>query len=234
VTIEKGRLWGREPSGPPDRHVTGNDADLARCVTIPGAELGRPPRSVRPALLNYRPTPDADLARALGLGPAGPGGNTEVVLDVLVIQLDDPRVRPVVAVNAVEIGAVADRARRWSRRVPVTVSIDDRPGWSGQATGLLVANGQFLRGADAVPRGHPGDGWAEVNVYAMGTGTRRAMRGRLATGSHVPHPEIVERRGRRIEIETRRPVPVVADGSRVGTAAGLVIQVLPGALRLLL
>ena len=40
--------------------------------------------------------------------------------------------------------------------------------FSERATTVVVLVGQYLRGADVSPRGHPGDGAAEVQVYAMG------------------------------------------------------------------
>ncbi len=105
--------------------------------------------------------------------------------------------------------------------------------WSGPATGVVVANGQFLRGADIVPRGHPGDGRAEIQVYAPGPGERAEMRRRLATGTHVPHPRILERTGRVIEITTAVPVRVEIDGIATEPSTRVRVTVLPAALRVL-
>lgn len=229
MTIRKGHDWGEPTSGSPDGHLSGSDAALARRVIIPTTET-----APKPPLWHYQPGHDADLARAIGLDARGPVGVTEVVLDALLVELGDGDTGPFVAVNAVELGAVADRLDRRRRRHRYSVTIDARPAWSGRAAGLLVANGQFLRGHDVAPRGHPGDGRLEVQIYAMGPGERAEMQRRLATGTHLPHPEIIESRARRIEVKTSRPAPVIADGVAVGTTRDLAVSVLPGALRLVL
>ena len=63
---------------------------------------------------------------------------------------------------------------------------------TGRATAVVVASGQYLRGADVVPRGHPGDGRVEVQVYAVARGERAGVRGRLPQGVHLPHPDITQ------------------------------------------
>jgi hypothetical protein len=76
-----------------------------------------------------------------------------------------------------------------------------------------------------VPRGHPADGRVEVQVYALDPGQRRAMRGRLATGTHVPHPHIVEAAGRHIEVSVPVPWPLEVDGRPRGALRGLTATV---------
>ena len=70
------------------------------------------------------------------------------------------------------------------------------PWGEGRAFAVVVANGQFLRDADLVPRGHPGDGRIEVQVYDARAGRAR---GRCASVSRVaatfPHPRIAEAPG---------------------------------------
>ena len=65
----------------------------------------------------------------------------------------------------------------------------------GPCTTVVIATGQFRHGLDLVPRGHPGDGRAEVQIYAVPGRERRELRVRLATGTHVPHPKITQRPG---------------------------------------
>jgi diacylglycerol kinase family enzyme len=111
----------------------------------------------------------------------------------------------------------------------------DGSAFTARATSVVVATGQFLRGFDVSPRGHPGDGWCEVQVYCLAPGQRRAMRARLRSGSHVPHPAITTRRGRSVSVRCGRAVPVEVDGkAAVRGATGVSIEVLPAAFRLLI
>jgi hypothetical protein len=213
--IRKGEPWGSSASGRPDLEVEGGDVDLARSVA----------RDDAAPLVEYRPSPDADLARAIGLTRGSPG-TTELMIDAL-------DVAGTAAVNAAVLGVAPDRASRWTRRHQLEVVIDGGPAWKGSATGVVVANGQFVRGFDVVPRGHPGDGRLEVQVYALEPGERAEMRRRLTTGTHVPHPHILERSGRVVEIEATVDLPVEIDGVARSRQRHLRVAVLPGALRIL-
>jgi YegS C-terminal NAD kinase beta sandwich-like domain len=223
--LRHGEPWGHIATSPPDIEVEGDDAGLV------AAALSRPG-----ALVRFRPSPRSDLARALGLGSDGSGA-TEVGVDALAIDRDDSAVDPVHtldAVNAVVLGPAPDRLRWTDRAADITVRVDGRVWFSGRAATVVVANGQFLRGADLVPRGHPGDGWAEVQVYALGRRARRGMRRRLPTGTHLPHPDVRAGRARRVEIEVGgRRLPVEVDGRPQGRTARLVVTVVPAAIRLL-
>jgi hypothetical protein len=231
VTLRKGEPWGSPARGPVAAEVAGGDAALARCVT-PGGE---------PPLVRYLPAADGDLARALGLA-GRPAGELEVALDAMVLSALPEPAQPVseqpvsetVAVNVVVLGTAPDRTRAWTPAGVVDVACDDRQVWAGPATAVVVANGQFLRGRDLVPRGHPGDGRLEVQVYAVGRRERAALRSRLATGTHLPHPAILERRGRTVEIRASRCRPLEADGRPLAPADRVRIRVLPGAVRVLL
>jgi hypothetical protein len=222
--IRHGEPWGHAASGPPDVEVTGDDAELAARATHHPGEL-----------LRFHPSPRSDLARALGLGPEASGA-TEVAIDALAVVGDgggDGDEVP--AVNAVVVGRPPDRLRWSSRTSRVSVRLDGRPWFAGRATTVVVANGQFLRGVDLVPRGHPGDGWSEVQVYVLGRRERVAMRRRLPSGTHVPHPRIVVGRARHIEVEVAaRPLPVEIDGHRHGRSNRIEVTVVPESIRLLL
>jgi putative lipid kinase YegS-like protein len=220
--LRHGQPWGQPAAGPPDLEVAGDDADL-------GAAAARHPG----ALLRFRPAPRSDIARALGLSPDGPGG-TEVALDVLALHGvgEDEAMS---AVNAVVMGRPPDRLGGTARSAPITVTVDGRPWYEGAATSIVVASGQFLRGADLVPRGHPGDGWAEVQAYALTPRERRTMRRRLATGTHVPHPSIHTTRARTVEIAVDdKPLPVEVDGHHRGRARRLGVTLAPAAIRVLI
>ena len=108
--------------------------------------------------------------------------------------------------NMVVLGTPPDRtgwfsagARAAGRRSTAAVVHD------GPATTVVVANGQFLRGHDLVPRGHPGDGRAEVQVYALRRG-RAPGDARPAPAGHppAPSPDHEPRPAARIEVDVAR------------------------------
>jgi len=213
--IRPGEPWGTPATGAPDARGAGDDTDLARLVAAhPGARL------------RFDPDDRCDLARAVGLTAATPGAY-EVPIDAL--DLADWGL----AVNLVVFGPAPDRLRAWHHRRPVTVTVDGRVRFDAAATTVVVANGQFLRGADLVPRGHPGDGRLEVQVYAVPPATRAELRRRVPGGGHLPHPQITTAAGRVIDVRWRRPVPLEIDGRPAPPAEHLEVRVVPGAFRLL-
>ncbi len=218
--IKPGEEWGGPESAVPDVEVVGDDADLASAV-----------RDFPHALVRFTPTARSDVARAVGIEPASYGWEARgIAVPMDALALADGRL----ATNMIIVGTPPDRLRRFSRRFFAAVSVDDAVVAEGPATSVVIATGQFLRGLDVVPRGHPGDGRAEVQVYALRPAQRRAARVRLATGAHIPHPAITQRAGRRVEIRTREPVPYEIDGYEAAPSAQLEISVVPGAYRLLL
>jgi hypothetical protein len=213
--IEKGAPWGEPTDAKPDASVVGDDATLARVVADgPGS------------LIRFIPDASSDLARAVGLSSHSPA-KTEVPLDALRFETG------AVAVNMVVSGAPPDRQRWWHRRRRVTVHVDDRVLHDGPATCVLVANGQYLRGNDAVPRGHPNDGRAEVQVYALRSGARAEMRRRFASGAQIPHPDIRTGAGRAVRVAWAYPTHLEVDGEQRPAAAAWTIEVSPSAYRLL-
>jgi diacylglycerol kinase family enzyme len=132
-------------------------------------------------------------------------------------------------------GTPPDRLRWTSRTLELEVLLDDRPWFAGRATTLVIATGQFLRGLDVVPRGHPGDGKAEVQIYELARRERGPMRARLATGSHLPHPRIRQRTARTITLRSEPPAAWEVDGAPAPKPVSVTtITVVPGAYRLLL
>ena len=216
--IRAGEEWGGPAAGPPDLAVAGDDGALAAAIA------GRPG-----VLVRCEPAPGADLARAVGLG-TDPAASRAVPVDVL--RADSG----LSAVNMIVVGTPPDRLRRFSRRISAQVTLDGRAVAAGDdLTSVVIASGQFLRGHDVVPRGHPGDGRAEVQCYALPPGQRRAARLRLASGAHVPHPAIVQRSGVVTEVTVAgAPAPLEVDGRPAGSISRLSVRVQPGAFRLLL
>jgi YegS C-terminal NAD kinase beta sandwich-like domain len=199
----------------PDLSVAGDDRALAQWVADhPGA------------LVAFRPTAGSDVARAVGLAP-GRAGAHPITLDALRLSHGG------LAVNMVVLGTPPDRLTRWSRALPVTLHVDGTEVATARTTTIVVATGQYLRGLDVVPRGHPGDGRLEVHVYRLRPAERRPMRARLQHGTHVPHPRITARPGHEVEIVAGRPVPVEIDGESRAPLTALSITVVAGAYRLL-
>jgi hypothetical protein len=220
--IRKGEAWERPASGAPERTVRGTDADLAAAVRDrPGVRLA------------FDPEPVSDLARALGIHPPIPGvePTIDVTVDAMRVEADG---HELYGVNLLVVGTAPDRLTWFSRRLTADVQVDGRVVHQGPATALVVASGQYLRGADVVPRGHPGDGRLEVQVYAPHRGEARQVRDRLAQGAHLPHPHIQQGTGRRIEITTDRPAPLELDGLELPPASRVVVEVVPGAFTLVL
>jgi hypothetical protein len=220
VTLRKGVPWGRPASAPADVVVDGDDADLAAAVAEqPGARL------------SFRAAPGSDFARAVGLTAASDSA-IELPCDVLEVEADGTRQT---AVNMVVFGTAPDRQRWWSRARRVLVRVDGRVVHDGDASGVVIANGQHLRGYDVVPRGHPGDGRAEVHVYALRRGERRAMRSRLRDGTHLPHPRIVTASSSGpIDVWAAEGIrPLEIDGRSRSPVTGLTVTVRPGAFLLL-
>ncbi|HYL53402.1 MAG TPA: hypothetical protein VEZ15_15615 [Acidimicrobiia bacterium] len=217
--IKPGEEWGTPTTAAPDFEVQGDDAELARVAArAPGA------------LIRFRPAPGSDLARAVGIQTAGDAG-VEVRLDALRAGEYG------LACNMVVLGVAPDRIRRWSRRVGVRVTVDGMAWFAGRATTVVVATGEFHHGLDLVPRGHPGDGRVEVQVYALAPAERAGMRVRLAAGTHLPHPRIAQRTGRRIDVHWAGPVAsgrrIELDGRSRGRTDHVTVEVVDGAYRML-
>jgi hypothetical protein len=199
---------------PADLSVAGDDRTLARWVADhPGA------------LVAFEPAPTSDLARAVGLG-AGPR-TTTMSLDALRLGDGD------LAVNMVVLGTPPDRLTRFSRRLALTLTVDGTAVAATRATTVVIATGQYLRGLDVVPRGHPGDGRLEVYVYRLRPRERRAMRARLPHGTHVPHPRITARPGRHVDVVAAAPAALEVDGEARPPVRALSVEVVPNAYRLL-
>jgi hypothetical protein len=213
--VRKGEPWERPAAGPAAWTVAGDDAALAAAVRDqPGARVG------------FRPDPTSDLARALGVHPTG-GATLELAVDALRVTADR---RELFAVNMVVVGTPPDRAGWFTGAPEVRVEVDGRVVHDGRATAVVVASGQYLRGNDVVPRGHPGDGRAEIQVYAVRRAQRAGVRSRLPQGVHLPHPDIAQTSGRRIDVvAARHPARLELDGVPAPAASRVQVEVAPGA-----
>lgn len=103
-----------------------------------------------------------------------------------------------------------------------------RSWWWGRI--VAVMNAQYLGRWDVAPRSHPGDGRLDLLDARLPAGDRLKARARLPAGTHVPHPDIDERRITELSIELDRPTPVWLDGMRLAPARSLTIGIEPDAL----
>jgi len=223
MTIRPGDEWGNPTTATPERHVAGDDHALALALTDldPGA------------LLAFAPDGSSDLARAIGLEPGAALDPRGIDLPIDAMRLDRAAAGAS-AVNAIEFGIPPGSLRSLSRTHEISVTVDGRRFHAGPATTVVIANGQFIDGLDVSPRGHPGDGRLEVQVYALRPGERGGMRRRLATGSHLPHPRIRTGSGRRIRVRVTGGVwPLRVDGRTAGRAGTIEVEVRSPAAHLL-
>ncbi len=74
-----------------------------------------------------------------------------------------------------------------------------RSWWRGPV--VAVMNAQFRGAWNVAPKGHPNDGRLDVLEASMATTERLKARARLRSGSHVPHPDIRERRVTAVQLD---------------------------------
>ena len=103
-----------------------------------------------------------------------------------------------------------------------------RSWWRGPVVAAM--NAQFLGAWDVAPRSHPGDGRVDLFQADLSLGDRWKARRRLRSGTHVPHPEIRERRVKAVQLDLAPGTSVWLDGERLGPARTLSIRVVPDAL----
>jgi hypothetical protein len=99
--------------------------------------------------------------------------------------------------------------------------------WRGRVH--IAMNAEFLGRWDVAPRSHPNDGVLDTFDVTMSVGDRIKARSRLATGTHLPHPYIKQRRVSALQIDVDG-LDVWLDGERIGPANTLSIRVEPDAL----
>ena len=115
-----------------------------------------------------------------------------------------------------------------TRRAVLDVVVDGRP-QQHRAWSVIVGNGQFADGGLRLsPRSFPGDGVLEALLFTGPKSDAYRLLPRIFRhGDHVPDPGIKELRARvALRINGPRPLPVVADGSVLGTTP-VTFQVVP-------
>jgi diacylglycerol kinase (ATP) len=104
-----------------------------------------------------------------------------------------------------------------SRPLPFTVRVGEQV-WEGPATNVVVGNCQFEAGGLRLsPRSWPSDGLLDVLIMTGPRSDQFTLLPLMYRGEQVPHPHIAEMKGKLIQVEPERPVPVEADGIVLGT-----------------
>lgn len=103
-----------------------------------------------------------------------------------------------------------------------------RSWWRGRIVAAM--NAQYLGEWNVAPRGHPNDGRVDVFDADLTLGDRWKARSRLATGTHVPHPAISQRRVSGVQLDLPPGTRVWLDGECVGVVTSMSIRVAPDAL----
>lgn len=194
--------WGVEGDLPPDARTADTDAAAGRIV----AEARRANREVPPVVLT-----GGDLARTLGVSPVSdtspqPGTATGIRIPA-------------------DVGAaLVDGRLHWF----VAHLVARRSWWRGRL--LVAANASFIGRWNAAPRSHPGDGRLDVFDADPPLAVRLAARRRLPSGSHVPHPQITQRRITAAQYDLDPALDIYLDGVRLGRARTLSLRVEAGAL----
>ena len=194
--------FGEEGEIPPDAPTADSDAAAGRIV----AEAHRAGRPAPPVVLT-----GGDLARTLGMAQdrkassgaaAGTGARFEV-----------------------DVGAaLIDGRLGWF----VAHLVARRSWWRGRL--LVAANASFIGRWNAAPRSHAGDGRLDVFDASPPLAVRLAARRRLPSGTHVPHPEITQRRVAAAQYDLDPALDVYLDGRRLTRARTLSLRVEPAAL----
>jgi diacylglycerol kinase (ATP) len=179
-------------------------------------------------------------------------GDTIYELDVMKITATGPdgEVRTRYAHNVAEVGLHAlathraarlsprlGNARRFlgfwwayaSTRVREIDVITDGRSHPLRAWSVIVGNGQFADGGLRLsPRSFPGDGVLDTLVFTGRKSDAYRLLPRIFRhGDHVPDPGIRELRARlALRVESGHPLPVVADGTTLGTTPAT-FQVVP-------
>ncbi len=115
-----------------------------------------------------------------------------------------------------------------TRRAVLDVVVDGRP-QQHRAWSVIIGNGQFADGGvRRSPRSFPGDGVLDALLFTGPKSDAYRLLPRIFRhGDHVPDPGIKELRARvALRIDGPRPLPVVADGSVLGTTP-VTFQVVP-------
>lgn len=202
MTVRKGEPWGIEGVAPDDLAVAGSDSELHALLNESGRLGEHPPVVALTGGGLWR-----TVGGALGRRPPHAGESCALLgVDLGVVTVGER--------DVVFAGHLVAR-RSW---------------WRGEV--VAVMNAQYLDGWDVAPRAHPNDGRLDVLHVrsSMSVADRWKARARLPTGTHVPHPDILQSRVEQLALRFERALDLHADGVHVGREEELSVRVLPDAL----
>jgi hypothetical protein len=110
------------------------------------------------------------------------------------------------------------------RRVFVAHVVARRSWWHGRIWAAL--NAEWIGDWDVAPRAHPGDGLLDIVDVTLSARDRVRARKRVATGTHVPHPQIRQQRVGSVEVEFDRALKIWADGMPIGESRAISVRVI--------
>ncbi len=219
MVIEKGRDWGERGVVDVSVPLVDSDAGLADLFSVEVVDEGASDslRLVGPSVVGLLPyLGDASNPRLASGGLArtvGARGSREALLG---------KER---ALLPIDLGVVTfDRDTESSRHVVVAAGlVVCNRFWSGTIEGAM--NAAFLGEWNVAPGGHPNDGRFDVITANLSLADRFKARKRLASGSHIPHPDISIRRLKAAEFAPRAGTSVWIDGRRYSPASTLHLSV---------
>lgn len=166
---------------------------------------------------------DSALADAVRAGPTSPLGISGGDLHRAV---GSPEPRAVMQRLPIDLLEVTADGREF---VAVAHVVARRGWWRGRL--VAVMNVDHVGELNVAPRAHPNDGRFDVVDVdqEMTLRQRWQARGRLAAGTHVPHPLISVRTATEMAWTFARPYGIWVDGVRVVEARSLSVVVRPDA-----
>lgn len=199
MTIRKGQSWGTAGGITPGSPVVGSDDGARR--QLQQMWSGQDERSGPPEVGIL----GGDLHRTLGAprhdeADLLAGRATRFPMDLGTVRVDDG---PEQVFVAHLIATASPSGRLWSSRT------------------VIAMNGSFAGGLNLGPRAHPNDGRLDIVDGELPRPQRRTGRRRALTGSHVPHPDLAERRSAHLVIDSDRPLHLLLDGVTAGSGTRL-------------
>jgi hypothetical protein len=201
MTIRRGEEWGAVGPAPDGVIAVSSDAELGSVVRwARERDAAIPPC----ALLG------GDLMRTVG----GTGDRDRLRGEMVVMTVDVVKVET-------DAGAAS-----WF----VAHLLARRSWWRGPVTAAM--NAEFMGAWDVAPRSHPNDGRVDVVEVSdrLRVRQRWAARGRLASGTHVPHPDITIRSTSTLAVDLPSRTRLWLDGVVWERARRIVLTVEPDAM----